>query len=216
MELIAVENSRLLSLFLTRRLAGQPYMPDTVRALVERYRFSAFPQSLDQMKSEPIVFSHGIFAGVAIDGFNMFGDGVIISARAPTDILDEFLVDVTDWSKSALGLDRLETHSVSKMYESHVTFKTERDILKSINGFSEISKLLSAGLKKATSQSAEFDPFGIMMAVDHSVLSGLKPIAFRLERKAGLEFSMNYYSSGAPLKTKDHLAVLQKIHHRAA
>jgi hypothetical protein len=215
-ELIAVESSRLLNLFLARRLVGQLYMPDACRAFAERYRFASFPETLAQMTTEPVEFSHGSFGPSAIDEFKIFGDGVIVGARAPTDVLDEFLQDVTAWSKSELGFDRVETHTVSKMYESHIMFRSERDMLRPLGALGDISKMLAASVKKATNQDVKFDPFGLLLAADHSSIVGLKPIAFRLERKAGIEFSMDYYSSSAPLRTKDHFSLIQKLEALAA
>lgn len=211
MELIAVENSRLVNLFLARRLVGQLYLPEACQALVHRYKFAGFPQSLEQMNAVPVAFSHGKFADTAIEDFNIFGDGVSISARAPTDALDDFLADVTTWSKSELGLDRIESHSVSKIYESHVVFRTKHNILRAVAAYTDVAKQISAGLKKATNQLAVFEPFGFTLAADSAEIHGLKPIPFRLERKSGIEFPLNYYYSSAPLRTKEHLAVLQKL-----
>ncbi len=211
MELISIENSRLLSLFLARRLAGQLYMPDACHAFVERYRFASFPATIEQMTAEPITFGHGVFGDATISELSIFNDGVLIAAASPTDNLDSFLADVMKWSKSTLGLDRIETHAVSKMYESHVLFRTDRDILAPLGVFGDLCRQVSSGIKKATGQDAKFETFGFFLSADHAIGPGLKPVTFRIERKATLEFSMGYYVSSAPLRTKDHVAILQKL-----
>jgi hypothetical protein len=210
-ELIAVELSRLVSLFLARRLAGQLYLPTACRAFVERYRFSAFPESVEQMAKEPMNFGHGLFGDVAIESFEIYSDGVVIVSRSPTDVLDEFLADVTNWCKSELGLDRIETHTVSRIYESHLLFRSDQEILRSLVPLADIGRLLSSGLKKVSNQDVKFEPFGVSLASDQSTVTGLRPIAFRVERKAGIEFSRNYYISSAPLRTKEHIALLKKL-----
>ena len=186
-------------------------MPAACEAFVERYSFSSFPQSIDEMAKEPISFAHGLFNGAAIESFDIYSDGVIISSKSSTDVLDNFLADLNAWSKSKLGLDRVETHTISRLYESHVMVRTDKNILKPLSQLAEMSKLLSAGVKKASGQEVVFEPFGIALAPDSSKTVGLKPIAFRLERKAGIEFPMHFYLSSAPLRTKDHIALLQRL-----
>lgn len=215
MELIAVETSRFLNLFLARRLAGQLYMPSACQALVDRYRFVVRPSSIEEMTKDPISFGHGVFEDVAIDSFDIYSDGIIATSKSPTDVLDAFVSDVVAWSNVELNLDRVETHKISKMYESHILIKSDKDLLKPLNELSDVSKAMSGSMKKATGQDVKFQPFGLTFAADHSVIPGLKPIAFRLERKASTEFEMGYYVSSAPLRTKDHLHILQKIEHLA-
>ena len=211
MELIAVEQSRLVSLFLTRRLAGQLYMPTASAAFVERYRFAQHPSSIEDLSAEPIRFGHGIFRDAAIGEFNIYSDGVMIASHSPTDLLDAFLADVLDWANVSLGLDRIETHSISRIYESHVCIHSNRDFLKVLRPLEDLAKLVTTGLKKCSKFQADFIPVGFTFAADHTSIAGLKPAPFKLERRPGVEFSRQLFISSAPLPTKDHLVVLQRL-----
>ena len=56
-----------------------------------------------------------------------------------------------------------------------------------------------------------FHPGGIALAADHAEIAGLKPVAFRLERRGEIAYSENLYASLAPLPTNAHLALLTKL-----
>ncbi|WP_139247207.1 hypothetical protein [Hyphomicrobium sp. NDB2Meth4] len=211
MELVGFELSRLVSLSLTRRIAGQIYWPAALHALVERYHFSRHPSSYKEMTEEPISFAHGAFGDVAIDTFDIYSDGIIVTSRSRTDVLDEFVADVTEWMKVEFGMERLETHTISKIYESHILVRSDPTLLKVLEPLNEIAELLAIRLNKVSRQDAKFQPFSLALAADQSTLTGLKPIPFRVERKVGLEFATNLYVSSAPLPTNEHLAVLSKL-----
>jgi hypothetical protein len=208
MELVAIDNSRVLRLFLTRRLSGQMYMPELCRSYSERYHFVVSPQSFEDMTSDPVSFSHGLFASSAIDQFSIYEDGVTVSAKADTELLDAFLDDVIDWSKTKFGLDRVETQAVSKSYESHIVFRSKKNILRPLSAYHEVASVIATGFKKATGQVAAFEPAGfVVMAADLSPAAVLKPIHFSMVRRG----EPGYYLSSAPMRTKDHLAVLSQL-----
>src|SRR3990172_6054944 len=111
MELVGYENTQLTELFLVSRLEGQPFLPPVVAAFVARYKFSGFPAKLDELNAERIAFRHGLFNGSAIEVFDIFRDGIIISSKSPSDLLDAFLKDACTWmTEPAIGLRRIETH----------------------------------------------------------------------------------------------------------
>jgi hypothetical protein len=55
------------------------------------------------------------------------------------------------------------------------------------------------------------EPFGIAFSADYSLIPGMKPAPFRLERRAGLGFDTNLYVSQAPLRTADHIKLLEQL-----
>jgi hypothetical protein len=210
-ELIAVERSQLVNLFLARRLSGQLHAPAVNVAIVERYQFATHPRSIEEMTKEPISYGHGLFGDTAIEAFDIYSDGVVVSSKSDTEVLDAFMGDVLDWTKSAFGLDHIEIHTISKVYESNILFRSDPNLLDVLSPLMELSEAISDYLSKTSSLEARFLPFGLIFAADTSTIAGLKPAPFRVERKAGLEFSMNIYASTAPLRTRDHLALLRTL-----
>jgi hypothetical protein len=210
-ELIGIESSSITALFLASRPEGQPYLPHAVTELVKRYNFAAFPTQIGEMAADKVQFKFGIFRGDPIDALDVYRDGVVVTSRTRSEPLDAFLADLVGWMDTALGLRRIETHAISKSYESNLMIRTEVRLLKALDAIKSIQEMLSKSVKSATGLDAKFEPFGLSFAVDQTLIPGMKPSAFRLERRVGLSFQSNYYVSTAPLPTSDHMAVLDRL-----
>jgi hypothetical protein len=211
MKLLGFENTRLTELFLASRVEGQPYLPAAITQLVERYKFAEFPSKLGEGGAERASFKHGLFQGSAIETFDVYRDGIIVESKSPSDLLDAFINDICSWMADAIGLKRIETHAISKNYESHLVFESSAPLFKALDGLTTVSDFVANALKATTGLEAEFQAIGFGFAPDNSLISGMKPIPFRVERKAGVEFQMNYYYSSAPLTTAKHLAALERL-----
>ena len=212
LELVSIENSALTALFLATRPDGQPHLPRAFGELIKRYSFAGFPTKVEDLEATKITFRQGVFKDVGIASLDIYGDGVVITAKAPTDVLDAFLVDMCEWMETALGLKRVETHAINRAYESNVLVKSDAKFLKALDALRPVQDLVTKSVKDTTGVDAPYVPFGISLATDHAQIpSGLKPIAFRLERRATLAFDTNFYVSTAPLRTADHIKLLEKL-----
>jgi hypothetical protein len=89
--------------------------------------------------------------------------------------------------------------------------RSEAKLFKALNELEAIQGLLGQALKKATGLEAKFHPIGFGLCPDTSLIAELKPIPFRVERKAGVGFEMNHYYSAAPLPTDMHLQMLERL-----
>ena len=83
MELVGFENTKVIDLFLAARPEGQPYWPSAVAALVDRYKFSGFPTTIEELGGERVSFKHGLFDGSAIETFDIYPDGIIVASKSP-------------------------------------------------------------------------------------------------------------------------------------
>jgi hypothetical protein len=210
MEMIGVE-TRLVHLFLARRMVGQLYAPKAMAELTERYHFARFPTKLEDMAEPPIRLGHGLFKDTAIEQVDIYLDGLGVSAKSPSDILDAFVLDMLGWSKDTLGLDRVETHTVSKIYESQLVFRTNKKIFNVLAGMDRAAQMVSSALKKASNMDADFHSAGITLSADPSMIAGFKPVAFKIDRHPSLEFAQNIFLSQAPLPTDAHWSILKYI-----
>jgi len=183
--------------------------------LVKRYGFAIVPK-IEQLEATKVEFRQGVFKGVGIESFAIYNDGVVLTSKSSTDVLDDFLADITEWMGASFGLKRVETHSINRSYESNVMVKSEAKLLKALDALAPIWELITKAVKSATGLNAKFESFGIAIGADHSLIPGLKPITFRLERRGGLSFETNYYVSQAPMRTPDHLKLLEKLEKMAS
>lgn len=211
MQLISIESSRVILLFVAGRADGTPYLPDAAAALVERYRFVERPTKIEELTGERIHFGRGAFSGRQIEAFDIFSDGVIAEGKMPTEVLDEFLNDVIEWMEPTFGFKKIETHDISRTYDSNIIVQTDAKLLACIDAMSDLLKALSSSLHKANGMNHKFQSAGFSLAVDGADIAGLKPSPFRVERRAEIAFSKNLYFSAAPLPTKAHVEVLSRL-----
>ena len=57
----------------------------------------------------------------------------------------------------------------------------------------------------------KFDFGGLSLATDPTLYAGRKPVAFTLARRVNAPYSEKFFYSSAPLKTDDHVALLQQL-----
>lgn len=210
MELVGYDTSSLTALFLAARPQGQLPLARAMGELVKRYTFTMFPK-LDQLEAPKVEFRQGQFKDVGIESLSIYNDGIVVTSKSPTDVLDAFLEDLSGWMESTLGLNRVGTHAINKAYESGVMVRSEAKLLHVLDALAPIQEMIAKSVKTAMGIEAKFEPFGIALAVDQSLIPGMKPNAFRLERRAGLAFDTNYYVSQAPMRTADHLKILERL-----
>ncbi len=211
MKLLAIETSRITALFLVSRPEGQLFLPKATAMLNARYGFSKYPASYDEMSSERIEFTHGQFNDCAIESLEIYNDGVIITSRSNTALIDNFLTDLTGFIEDTLEMSVIKTHSIDRIYESNLIFESEKELLKPLKAFSEISQFINNNLRDTIGLDVNYQPLGWAMAADQAENPSLKPITFRLERRVGSEFKLNQFVSSAPMQTKDHIKALEQL-----
>ena len=210
MKLISIEMTRLTSLFLSSRPGGQIYLPDAVIEFATKYEFMEFPRDFQSMKRVKTEFVHGRFKEFSIENLDIFSDGVVITSRVNTDVLDEFLKDILSYFKERWEATITNAFPRNRMYESTLVFHSEKDVLRPLSIMSTVAKSISDHLSAVNGGEFAYGPAGLTLSADNAKIPSLRPSAFRIERREGVEFPTNLYFSTAPLRTDDHLAVLQE------
>jgi hypothetical protein len=211
MKLLMMENSHLTVLFQIARNKGQLFLPEAALMLASRYNFSIYPKAYEEMSPDKVEFKHGKFEDTAIESLQIYSDGIVVSANSDTDIIESFFSEFCEWLKESLGLSFIKTHYIDKIYDSTLVFQTDKNILKPLEALGEIADTVQSILKDNSGLDVRFEPFGWVLSADSTLNPALKPISLRIERRAGIEFSLQHYISAAPLKTKQHLALLEKL-----
>ncbi len=211
MKLLAIEMSRVTVLFQATRPRGQLYRPHLAAALAERYHFGSAPQTIAELEGPKIEFRHGLFEDSAIETFEFYNDGIIVTSRSDTDFIDAFIDDLVAWQTKDHGQVIIETHTVRQMYASSLLVETDRSVFQPLESYAEIARLIEDSLRESSGLDVAFQNYGFELAADQTQISTMKPIYFRLERKEGIEFSRDQFYSAAPLKTKQHLEILERL-----
>ena len=211
MKLLAIEMSRITSLFRMTRPSGQPYLPRIVAQVAERYSFGSAPQPIDDLGGNKAEFRLGLFEGNAIETLDVYNDGIIVTSRSDTDFIDEFIDDLVTWLENDHGYSVINTHTISKMYDSTLLVEVDRDIFKPLEAYAEVLRMIERALKDSSGLHIAYENFGLALSADQTRNPALKPSPFRFERKEGIDFSHHQYHATAPLKTKLHLEVLNRL-----
>ena len=211
MELVGIELAKIVSLFLVSRANGQPPLGKIGVALQQRYQFGIFPKTIEEITADRIAFGQGSFGDTRIDLLEIFPDGIVITARSPTEALEKFMEDLVSWADEDFGLKRTETQNINLAYESHLLIKSDKPLLQAALAFGAVQSLVKKLLFASTKIDVEFEPFGISFAPDPTKIAGMRPSRFGVERKIGPAYESNLYFSVAPLKTGDHLKVLDLL-----
>ena len=215
MKLLAIEISRVTALFRMTRPGGQPYLPHIAAEVAKRYRFGGAPRSLDEMEAERIEFRHGLFQGNAVHTLEVYNDGIVVSSRSDTDFIDEFIEDLVGWMENEHNLSMIETHTVNKMYNSTLLVEMNGDVFKPFEAYADILRMIETALRGSSGLDIVYRNYGLALSADQTRNPALKPIPFRIERKEGVDFCRNQFFATAPLKTRQHLEILERLEHLA-
>lgn len=152
-----------------------------------------------------------MFEDSGISEFSIYTDGVVVASRSNTEVLEGFLLDLLSWASNELGIVEVEMPNRARFYESNLVVHLKVDYKKLAPWAAPVAKRLSRHMQAYDINTTDFGFGGLALAVDQTKKPGPYPSAFKLEPRTGLSFDANIFYSGAPLKTNDHLALLEDI-----
>jgi hypothetical protein len=137
----------------------------------------------------------------------------IVVQTITTDEGDLVLDDISTVLEAVCGFRNLKDFA-TRQYVSNVIVRFERNVEDSIGVLGEIQKILTPALQAATgitNQEPKLERIGF--AFDPTLIPASKEqlTSFNLERRLQHPYSENRYFSGAPLRTGDHIRVLEQI-----
>jgi len=198
------------------------YRPDLVAKLKERYSFLRVPATPDAMLGtdpQGIRFQHGKFQGERTFVIELLqfvsqpaGNLIICDTRTSTDDSDLFLDEYIN--QANLARPDMIVVTEPRIYVSQIEFEMD----KSLGEFCQ-TPLRAAGealntlLASYDTKLPPFEPSNIVMMCDQVGLGGYRylPSPFTIERRSGFRYGSNTFSSQAPLRTSDHIAVLERL-----
>jgi hypothetical protein len=154
---------------------------------------------------------HGIFEGVGINEFTMYQDGMVVSSRANTDLLDAFIEDLLVWARNELGLVETGVPPRERHYESALVVTLEIDVSAAFPWMQKLNATLTERQVNYGLRPFDFSFGAISVANDPLTYGGRRPIPFTIARRVNVPFEADTYYATAPLKTADHLAVLEAL-----
>jgi len=206
---MSYESSTLTVLGFASHSGNQIFVPMLLKSFLDRYHFQKFPDKVAN-GSNSYQFEHGLFEGRAIEAFDVYSDGFLVASKSDTSFIDGFVDDVLEFLDVDWGITLSKSNTVDRMYQSAFVFESKKNILKPLQAATKLADSLNERLAKTSGLDVEFNSFGISLSADQAKISSMKPSIFRIERRAGVEFDFGQYFTTAPLKTNDHLAMLEE------
>ena len=180
-------------------------------AVIERYRFQHFPPKVPELGTESTTLSIGKWQEVQIDELSAYNDGLIVSARVDSGVIDAFLDDVYDFVAREFGVIKVPIPGERRHYESSVVVEMDKRVPGKFDFLAGLYRDL-ADFRSAYGHGPSDYTFGEFEAQSEGAgEGGRRPMAFSLQRRINAPFDANYWFSSAPLKTADHLAVLENL-----
>lgn len=171
--------------------------------MINRYSFQHFPKAAPQPgSSENAKFGVGGFNDTQIDDLTVYHDGLIVSARATSDVLDAFLDDLYAFVAADFGIEKGTPET--RNYETSVIVTMDERVARKFDFLEGLRNDL-AGFRN----DGEYHFSGLRLEPDMGNTTTVPRFVF--ERRIRVPFSENQWFSAAPLKTADLLATLDNL-----
>jgi hypothetical protein len=208
-ELIVPDLSRIVYLTNFGRKDGGVFQPDLVQKVLQNYSFLKFP-SVEDLQKESFMFGLGKFQGFQINELNVYNDGIIVSGKCNTNILEAFLAHLLEWVRNDFGLEELTILKPETHFESSLLVKAEKDLTSIVSPPKRVANLIEKAMARVT--EAEYQSTAIYFETDSAGLkTRRRPNRFTLERRVGVPFAANVFYSQAPMRSDEHFALLQDL-----
>jgi hypothetical protein len=181
-----------------------------IDGLREKYGFVEVPQTVAELDfTKGVKFAQGYYKGRIINKLQIFNNGVLCEANEDTSLSDEFLGELLAWAEQEHSLPVKETGV--KAYLSQLVVVSPVDIGAAFSKFSAIGVMLADALRNYGQQHREYRVSGIKMHYDSMIEPPPRAPEFTFERRAGELFSTKEFFTSAPVRTSDHLAILEAL-----
>ena len=212
MKLINYQFSQVTYLSTIVRRAGQIYIPNAVANFQQRYSFIEVPESSSYFNpAGGIKFKHGKFEDISIAELSLYPDGIVANSSVPVEVIERFVDDVVRWTEDALQAEEISSLPRVKLFDSHIIVQSAIEIGSTLQKIEGLGRMISNLLDQYGTVTKPYTISGIELHNDQPDTGMYKTSSFNFERRVDQPFSRNMYFSTAPLRTNDHLELLNLL-----
>ena len=181
-----------------------------IRGLQDMYGFVQVPLTISDLDfTKGVNFLRGYYKGNIIDKLQIYENGLLCEAATDNSVCDEFMGEILNWAATEHGIPVRETGV--KAFISQVEVISDIDLGMAFSKIGAIGSLFAGALKSYGQPVPDYSFSGIRMHYDSITMPVPRPPEFVFERRAGQLYSTNEYFSSAPLRTKDHMYILDEL-----
>ena len=196
------------------------YAPDLVFSITERYSFALPPaQSLpwSEVLDKGLRFETGkLILGETVEYIQdlvLYHNGLLITAYS-TQAAEAFLIDFFQWGESSLGFRVSPSVHKKRIYLSELSVEFEQPVDETLHKLEVLIKGLERALK--TTYEAHLPPVQLAsLTLDYdkgASVSEFQLLApFAIERRGNHAFTDDVFFCKAPLRTDDHIQLLETL-----
>jgi len=212
MKLAAIHTSKVSALAEIAEFipTGKVFAPDLMTAIGERCEFRKVPQDFGKKDAAPAVFEIGKWNDQPINKLTIFNDGIVLETSSDTDDTDATLQQLLLWAKKEIGINYKPEMIRRKLFTSQLVVYSDMELDSVHPILKELATFVSSDVSKQFDQQLVYRTAGITIG-PNTLTSKFPPTAFSIERRIDVPDSNNKYFSTAPLRTTDHMALLERL-----
>ncbi|MDA9463051.1 hypothetical protein [Bradyrhizobium sp. CCBAU 53415] len=181
-----------------------------IRGLQDMYGFVQVPTTVAELDfTKGVTFLQGYYKGAVISKFQIYENGMLCEALADNSTCDEFMGEVLKWATTEHNIPVKENGV--KAFLSQLEIASNANLEKHLQKIDSVAALIGQSLQSYGQPVALYQISGIKLHYDSAALPVPRPPEFVFERRAGQPYSANEYFSSAPLRTADHMRVLDQL-----
>lgn len=213
MEVLAVRTARVIAQINAEELnpAGRPIAHEYFNAFVERYQFVKRPTTADEIldpQGKGVTFELGKLGDIGINKVVMFDWAVMVETSASTEASEKVLQDMLDWGAETFGMSNRPSLITLRNYVSELVFTSNMQLAALNPQLQILNENITSLVGSYIGNSLPFETAGFVLAFDPTQTKQLYT-PFQIQRLIDTPFSQNKYYSGAPLRTADHIQIIQ-------
>jgi hypothetical protein len=137
---------------------------------------------------------------------------VLAEGNAPTEEIDAFLDDVLSWGRIETGSGAFEEPTLRRAYVSQLEIELDVALGGAFSEFMKLGKYITDTVRGYGQNTQQFELSSLSLHCDLLNLEPPKPgVPFVFARREGKRYDDGIYFASAPLKTSDHLHVLEEF-----
>jgi hypothetical protein len=190
---------------------GTVFPSDLIKAVVARYNFQKFPQTLEEFdESKGVTFAGGKFGNSVIEQLVIYTYGIVLDTRSSTQESKQILEEALQWGTKELGLVYKPSMIKRWQYASNVTFRSAAPLAGFHLAIQRLAESVTKAVAEVTKENLKYEL--VTFTLDYDQLTRKHPLGrFSIQRRDNTPFSENKYFSDAPLPTDVHIKLLEQF-----
>lgn len=179
------------------------FLPELAGKIRAEFDFVEGPSTAAEYAGPGLTFRLGRKGNVVIQELTVFQDGIGCQGLFPTEDLQAVCEAVLDIVQ---GGTRLRWY-----HNSEVEVGLKPGFEGFLSPLEAVAKIMRPLIQNAGFEDEGYGPYGLLLGDEPSESAGTRPARFVLEWRVGHAKSENIFYSKAPIPTREHLGLLERI-----